>query len=127
MGYEARSTDNKFFMKQDDESKAYKALLDLFKIHKKIGWVRDVELDYCDTFEDIMYECGFELEYESESIIGIEFIHEKWEDNDLFLNAIAPFVKSGSYIQMIGEDGQVWREVFENGTCVTKYAKFVFE
>jgi len=36
------------------------------------------------------------------------------EEADIF-EALAPFVKSGSYIEMIGEDGEIWRWAFENG------------
>lgn len=127
MGYVAYSNEAKFFMKQECAEDALAALKALFENITQIGWVADTDIKDCDTFEDAMYECGFELEADDEIFYHICFVDEKWSDNDRFLQAIAPFVQPGSYIQMVGEDGTIWREVFENGTCNTKVAELVFK
>ena len=46
-------------------------------------------------------------------IIAIEFEGEKLGDDDLLFETLAPFVEDGSCIEMEGEDGSVWRWVFE--------------
>jgi hypothetical protein len=47
----------------------------------------------------------------------IDKISHEWEKvhGDELWEALAPFVKSGSYIQWCGEDGEKWRNVFQGG------------
>lgn len=127
MGYEAYSNEAKFFMKQEYAEDALKAIKSLLKDAQKIGWVSYSDIEDCETLEDAMYECGFELISDEQVFYHICFIHDKWDGNEQFLEAIAPFVQSGSYIQMVGEDATIWREIFENGTCTTKIAELVFK
>ena len=49
------------------------------------------------------------------SVAELEFIGEKHGDEDILFAALAPFVRSGSHIDMIGEDGAAWRWTFEDG------------
>jgi len=65
-----------------------------------------------------------EGEKEDFYITDILFEGEKIGNESSFFKAIAPFVKEGSFIEMVGEDGEKWRWVFENGQCVEKQAKF---
>lgn len=46
--------------------------------------------------------------------------YKLWEQEE-FLTVIAPFVLSGSYIEMQGEDGASWRWVVRNGVLQTDY------
>lgn len=48
-------------------------------------------------------------------IDDITFGGEKLGDDVLFLNTIAPFVESESYITMSGEDNYLWRWIFKDG------------
>jgi hypothetical protein len=52
-------------------------------------------------------------------IIAIEFEGQKLGDDDLLFATLAPFVESGSCIEMEGEDGNTWRWEFE-GQAVRK-------
>ena len=56
------------------------------------------------------------------NVNDIQFEGEKkgWGEDELF-EKIAPFVKDGSFIEMHGEDGGMWRWVFKNGTCTEIY------
>jgi len=38
-------------------------------------------------------------------------------DHDEMCKQIAPYVEDGSYIEMSGEDGAMWRWVFKHGEC----------
>ena len=62
---------------------------------------------------------GYEAEVDDDgSIIGVDFIaHKLAHDEDTMFQAIAPYVKDGSYIEMGGEDGDLWRWIFKDGTC----------
>ena len=47
---------------------------------------------------------------------------EKLGDDNVLFDAIAPFVKAGSYIEMSGEDGERWRWLFDGKNMVEKTA-----
>lgn len=48
--------------------------------------------------------------------IEFESSDGKLGDEDILFNTIAPFVGEGSYIEMVGEDGEMWRWVFDGNT-----------
>ena len=60
------------------------------------------------------------------NIVAITFEAEKLGDEDRFFDAIAPFVRAGSYIEMLGEDGTRWRWVFDGRTCTEEEAISTF-
>jgi hypothetical protein len=47
------------------------------------------------------------------SIVSLEFLGEKHGDEDILFAALSPYVRSGSYIEVVGDDGVIWRWVFE--------------
>jgi hypothetical protein len=49
------------------------------------------------------------------NVVGIQFNGEKLGDDNILFEALGPFVQKGSFIQMQGEDGTMWRWTF-NGT-----------
>jgi len=57
------------------------------------------------------------------NIIDLTFFGEKYGDDLIMLNAIAPWVKPGSYIEMSGEDGSMWRWAFDGSQCKEVYPK----
>lgn len=48
-------------------------------------------------------------------IVGLTCESSCLGDEAVLFTALAPFVDSGSYIQLTGEDGVVWRWVFQQG------------
>lgn len=60
-------------------------------------------------------------------IIGIDFVGEKLGDDAQLFQAIAPFVESGSYIRMRGEDGTTWEYRFRNGVMKEVQARLVWD
>jgi hypothetical protein len=52
------------------------------------------------------------------NINNIEFTGEKLGQDKLLFDVIAPFVRDGSYITMIGEDGFKWKWIFKNKQCI---------
>lgn len=52
----------------------------------------------------------------SADIDKIRFEGENYGDDEILFNAIAPFVETGSFIEMRGEDGTLWRYVFDGVT-----------
>lgn len=71
---------------------------------------------------------GYSLEIDDDgNATSIDFVGNKMSyDEDEMFKKIAPFVESGSYIEMRGEDGGMWRWVFENGNCREIKAKLTW-
>jgi len=61
------------------------------------------------------------------NIVGIQFCGQKLGDDAILFKTIAPFVKPGSYIEMRGEDGLMWRWLFEESGFREQGAKIVWE
>ena len=50
-------------------------------------------------------------------IVAIQFHGETLRDDFEMFQKIAPFVRSGSFLEMAGEDGAQWRWIFKDGIC----------
>lgn len=60
----------------------------------------------------------YELKFDDDgNITGISFYGEKLGDELEVFQKIAPYVRSGSFIEMEGQDNELWRWVFQNGKC----------
>ena len=70
------------------------------------------------NFEDAIHECGWDTTLdENGDLQAIQWDWEKAGDELAIFQAIAPWVLDGSWIEMLGEGGERWRWVFENGEC----------
>lgn len=111
---EKRIVDYEFFLAKEDKAAAKATLVGNM-------YLPDVEEK---TFHDLFKVFCLEFEYEfgedeTGDIIGANY-YSKWGLDALFsmFRAIAPFVREGSYIQMLNMcTGDMWRWVFEGGTC----------
>ena len=76
-----------------------------------------------------MTRFGYEPEMDDDgNIVGVEFVGEKISySEDTMFDAIAPYVEDGSFIEMTGEDGCMWRWVFKNGTCKEQRATITWD
>ena len=128
MGYCANMTDCEFQIKH----KNFKAVIDAVKklakeVEYPLAWVTPENIFKARHIEDIFNEFGWKVEFDSEDeetdIIGIYFTAEKIGDEDELFDAIAPYVEKDSYIQMSGEDGAMWRWVFDGKECHNQQPK----
>lgn len=129
MGYSARVTETDFHMNAADKEPALQAikalagkgtLTDWPSGRRRYSWVDDEDYVNAPTFELAMQAWGWPVETdEAGNVIDINFEDgdNKLGDEDVLWAAIAPFVADGSYIQMIGEDGEIWRWLFTNGAA----------
>lgn len=89
-------------------------------------WVNNgYVVNYCvdNNFEELMYELGYAIYETDEPGYSIEYrSSEKLGDDEEIFSLIAPYINDG-YIELLGEDGDKWRYVFENGKCETKHPK----
>jgi hypothetical protein len=60
------------------------------------------------------------------NITSLDFIGEKLGDEEVLFEAIAPFVQDGSYIQMAGDDGRIWRWLFQSGKLFSQEGSISF-
>jgi hypothetical protein len=129
MGYYINSVGCDFTMKKANSDAALKAIKDLFSQHEYCaGWVDTKTVLDSKTFEDALSEAGFDVDSRDNNYFYIQFNGEKYSgDEKEVLNAISPFVKDGSYIEMIGEEGERWRWIFHKNGVEEKYAKIVWD
>ena len=134
MGYCIQQRDNSFFIDKSNKQLALKAIKDLAsKAHIKDSsglhfmWVCVEDFINTNTLEQALDAWRWNTTQDIEgNINGIHFQGEKYGDDKILFQAIISYVKNGSFIEMQGEDGEIWRWTFNNGNFEEKYAKIVF-
>ena len=135
MGYCMRQKlDGMFFIPQESINDAYQAIKSLKGQEtvkdsrgRHFYWV-DYNFDKLPTFDAIMKAWRWSPEYDSAgNVTRLSFTGEKSGDDLVLFNAIAPFVQDGSYIEMLGEDGDRWRWIFQDNKCEEKHARIEWD
>jgi hypothetical protein len=92
------------------------------------SWVNTERVLSAETLVDALYAWRWDASLDSNgNIEGIYFLGEKAGSDDDLMEVIAPFVKCGSYIQMRGEEGEIWRWFFKGGKMYQQEAKIVWD
>jgi len=88
------------------------------------SWVSTKDFVKAETLSEAMNAWRWHVTCDEETgeVENILFEGEKIGDEDALFGAIAPFVEPDSYIEMQGEDGTLWRWVFDGKTCTEKTA-----
>lgn len=122
MGYYINQSHTEFFMEAEAKpyaAKAIKSLIGNETCGDHFSWVNDFE--HMNTLEEILTEWRWDTKIdEYGNITNLYFSGEKLGDDELLFQTIGPFVKEDSFIEMHGEEGAIWRWVFENGNCIEK-------
>lgn len=131
MGYCMDQHGSKFCIKEQNIAKAMKAIKALHgkgdsSDEGRFAWV-DEDFDTKKTLSEILECWRWQIKSPSMDVEGIEFIGEKLGDDLILFEAIAPYVKKGSYIEMAGEDGARWKWVFDGKTCSEKRGRTVYD
>lgn len=126
MGYYCSCTGSSFDMKAENIGKALKALAETDYV-----WHPEKVLPVCEKgsfeeqkacFEDVLLNNGWRPAFDQKgNVEDIEFVCDKWSDDNIFFDVFAGFVEKGSYIEMVGEDNQLWRMVFDGEHCREVY------
>lgn len=136
MGYCMDQRDANFRIKRSNLKKALEAIKALAGKEtigdasgRHFSWVNTADFLKATTLAAAMDEWRWTLHFESDDgdADGIQFHGEKSGDDMHLFQAIAPFVERGSFIEMQGEDGALWRWVFNGKTCEEKEAKVSWE
>jgi len=93
------------------------------------SWVDMVGLEGSTTLEAALEAWRWEAETSESTgdITTINFMGEKLGDDVTLFEALARYVESGSFIEMQGEDGALWRWCFDNGKFSEKGATISWE
>ena len=106
--------------------KALKALIkrtDLMRGQKCFAWVETEDILGATSLAEAMEAFRWPVEHDGDgNITAISFAGEKLGDDEHFFGALAEFVDDGSFIEMHGEDGSMWRWIFSGGKLTEKHA-----
>jgi hypothetical protein len=133
MGYCITLTESNFTIKATNKDKALEAIRALANDTSKMSggswgpggetrsrhfsWVTTDDFFLAKTIVVALEAWRYEAHIDEKTgdVVRIEFSGEKLGDDPILWRAVAPFVEDGSYLQMSGEDGTVWRWVFKGG------------
>ena len=128
MGYYIYFRDCDFTIKKENKQKALEALKELFAKRPTLSWVSQSDIKDKEAIEDALSECRWETECdESGDIVWIRFSGEKSGDDGVIFDSIAPFVEKNSYIEMRGEENEIWRWIFDGEHCKEIYPTTTWE
>lgn len=118
MSYNMEQYDSQFFISNENVSPAFKALKCACKERNLFDGLKKAH------HLDRALECfGWELEFDDdENVIEISLLKSYYDgdEEDILFAALAPYVKAGSFIEMVGEDHETWRWIFDGTTCQSK-------
>lgn len=134
MGYYINIVDCDFRIPQEKLGDAYQAMCELNKrddlkrggtlgadgTRKRwFAWMHPNYPETCSNAIEILEALGFHISTNEEGDVTRLEYDSKIGQEELFLEAIAPFVEHGSYIDWVGEDNERWRYLFEDGVMET--------
>lgn len=123
MGYSICQVDSNFEIKKENIDSAIKAAINISQ--KNYAWTLKKE-DFTNpkkVFQVWQWDLSFD---DNGNISGISFAGDKLVNELFFLEIIAPFVTEGSFIEILGEDGERWRWVFKDAKCITVEAIIIW-
>jgi|TARA_R100001530_G_C4306303_1_gene151765 hypothetical protein len=115
MGYYMSQVDQRFRIDKENKEAALDAIKAL-KAESRYDWVDEEEYTTAEELEGGLLAWRWRADLDKDgNVVGIQFDGEKLGDDEVLMRAIAPFVKHGSFIEMVGEDQDWWRWSFRNG------------
>lgn len=84
------------------------------------------DLSTFTSVRDVFTNLGFETNTVDDSMVSLWGYDNKTGQEELFLAAVVPFVKDGSYTEWRGEDGSMWRYAAVDGRLVYQEAELVW-
>lgn len=132
MSYYMTLGDLMFEIKKENIEKALQAIKNQAKTFEQKNLCADIDiLLNAKTLNEALAEFSYGVsEHNIDSVTGdivsLEYFGEKLEDDEMLFAWIAPYVEPDSFIQMRGEDGDIWRWVFENKELYEVTGEIVF-
>lgn len=144
MGYCMDLMDADFVIKRENQDKALEAVKKLADTVNENGsgssysggecksrsyaWVTTEDFVNADDVSEAISAWGWEPQTDEVTgdITTMYFVAEKKGDDEYLLDALAPYVEPGSFIQMQGEDGSIWRWFFDGQQCIEQGGEVTF-
>jgi len=128
MGYFMNMRGQNFTILNRNKERALSLLKGYAKGKTGMAWVEPSDITAAETLVEAFDKCRYEADVNADGdIYYICFVGEKFGDDEEIFRAIAPAVESGSFIEMEGGDGLLWRWVFNDGVCREVYGRIVWE
>ena len=86
--------------------------------NKWFAWMSWNYDETCKSLTEILSEVGFEVEEDERGICGLQYPYQKSGQEEIFLGALAPYVRAGSRIVFEGEDASRWGYLFDGSRMV---------
>lgn len=116
MSYTIHQTNSAFYISEENLTPAFTALKALCEDRNWYNGLRKIR-----HLEDAVGRFGWNMEFDDDgNISDIKLLRDYAENEQAMFSALAPYVKAGSFIQMSGEENEIWRWVFDGATCVMK-------
>lgn len=133
MGYCMEVLDIDFFIAAKDKAAAFSyiqhVLVNLAELKRvDFDWVNSDGMRESTTLEEMLKVWRWDpLLDKKGNIHFLDFTGEKFGDDNVLFRHLAPFVKAGSYIAMIGEDNAIWRWYFDGSECIEQEGRVEFD
>jgi hypothetical protein len=122
MSYCMSKSNSQFSIKVENKAGALAAMRALGKQNLRHHWLSGREFAKAESLKEVFEVWGWSGEFDDDgNIVDISFDSEKLGDEIVLWQTIAPFVEAGSFIEMSGEDGNLWRWMFDGTTCKEVY------
>ena len=93
---------------------------------KNFSWMDWNYDETCANAEDIFDQLGFDTEIDENGNLRVLSYDNKSGQEELFLEACAPYVTPGSYIVWEGEDRAMWKNEFDGETMNKEHANIIW-
>lgn len=134
MGYYMNQRECDFRIRPENKAAALAALHAMTEADtgggvRRWSWVDGDEVRRATTLEDALQAWRWNTDQVEEdgTISNIFFEGEKYGDDDQLFAALGPYVDRGSYIEMQGECGAIWRWTFDGTSMEAKDAKICWD
>ena len=128
MRYCMQQRDSHFRMAAEKLPAALAAVQALAEQKTSFQWVDSNFARQASTVAEILEAWRWEGEFDpiTGDLTDIHFIGEKLGDEEILFQALAPFVDKGSFIEMQGEDGDLWRWTFDGQQMIEQVARITW-
>jgi hypothetical protein len=125
MGYYMSQRDNSFFLPKEKQQEALQAIKIAAESKPRIFGACTSQFQ---TLQEALESWCWKPQFDKKgNIEAISFEGQKSGYELELFQAIAPFVKAGSFIEMSGEDGAIWRYQFDGTICFENYPKIIWD
>ena len=95
---------------------------------RHFSWVSGPGPEGFTTLVDALEAWRYDAHEDPNGDVHLNYFRgEKWGDDEVLYEALAPFVEEGATIECRGEDGCQWRYLFEGGKVKDQTARITWE